>query len=63
LAAVQVASSKEAWGIGPLVVFAEQIHLYGLAAAASLFLALGLMLLTLLQLRLTRAEEAGQKAR
>jgi alpha-1,4-digalacturonate transport system permease protein len=43
--------------------FAEQIHLYGLAAAASLFLALGLMLLTLLQLRLTRAEEAGQKAR
>jgi L-asparaginase len=27
LAAVQVASSKEAWGIGPLVVFADQIHL------------------------------------
>ena len=43
--------------------FAEQIHLYGLAAAASLVLALGLMLLTFLQLRLTRASEAGQKAR
>ncbi len=43
--------------------FAEQIHLYGLAAAASLILALGLMLLTLVQLRLTRAEQAGQKAR
>ena len=42
--------------------FAEQIHLYGLAAAASLILALGLMLLTLVQLRLTRAEQAGQKA-
>lgn len=43
--------------------FAEQIHLYGLAAAASLVLALGLMLLTFVQLRLTRASEAGQKAR
>jgi len=43
--------------------FAEQIHLYGLAAAASLVLALGLVLLTLLQLRLTRASDAGQKAR
>ena len=43
--------------------FAEQIHLYGLAAAASLVLALGLMLLTFAQLRLTRAEQAGQKAR
>ena len=43
--------------------FAEQIHLYGLAAAASLVLALGLMLLTVIQLRLTRASEAGQKAR
>jgi len=43
--------------------FAEQIHLYGLAAAASLVLALGLILLTLLQLRLTRAGEAGQRAR
>ncbi len=43
--------------------FAEQIHLYGLAAAASLVLALGLMLLTFAQLKLTRANEAGKKAR
>jgi alpha-1,4-digalacturonate transport system permease protein len=43
--------------------FAEQIHLYGLAAAASLLLALGLIALTLAQLRLTRASTAGQKAR
>jgi alpha-1,4-digalacturonate transport system permease protein len=43
--------------------FAEQIHLYGLAAAASLALALFLILLTLAQLRLTRANELGQKAR
>ena len=43
--------------------FAEQIHLYGLAAAASLILALGLVLLTLAQLRLTRASEAGRRAR
>lgn len=43
--------------------FAEQIHLYGLAAAASLVLALALVLLTLVQLRLTRASEAGQRAR
>jgi hypothetical protein len=43
--------------------FAEQIHLYGLAAAASLMLALGLIALTLAQLRLTRASTAGQKAR
>jgi len=43
--------------------FAEQIHLYGLAAAASLSLALLLIVLTLMQLKLTRASEAGQKAR
>ena len=43
--------------------FAEQIHLYGLAAAASLVLAVGLMTLTFVQLKLTRAEKAGQKAR
>ncbi len=43
--------------------FAEQIHLYGLAAAASLTLAIFLVLLTLAQLRLTRASEQGQKAR
>ena len=34
-----------------------------MAAAASLILALGLVLLTLVQLRLTRASDAGQKAR
>jgi alpha-1,4-digalacturonate transport system permease protein len=43
--------------------FAEQIHLYGLAAAASLILALGLMALTFVQLKLTRANDAGQRAR
>jgi alpha-1,4-digalacturonate transport system permease protein len=43
--------------------FAEQIHLYGLAAAASLALAVFLIVLTLAQLRLTRASELGQKAR
>ena len=43
--------------------FAEQIHLYGLAAAASLVLAIGLMTLTLVQLKLSRASEAGKKAK
>jgi len=43
--------------------FSEQIHLYGLAAAASLVLAVFLMLLTLAQLRLTRASERGQRVR
>jgi alpha-1,4-digalacturonate transport system permease protein len=43
--------------------FAEQIHLYGLAAAASLVLAVGLMLLTFAQLKLTRANEAGQRVK
>ena len=43
--------------------FAEQIHLYGLAAAASLVLAVGLMALTLVQLRLSKASEAGKKAK
>ena len=43
--------------------FSEQIHLYGLAAAASLALAVFLILLTLAQLRLTRASELGQKGR
>ena len=43
--------------------FAEQIHLYGLAAAASLALAGFLVLLTLAQLRLSRAGELGQKGR
>ncbi len=40
--------------------FAEQIHLYGLAAAASLILAVGLMALTLAQLRLSKAGDAGK---
>ena len=43
--------------------FSEQIHLYGLAAAASLALAVFHILLTLAQLRLTRASELGQKGR
>ncbi len=43
--------------------FAEQIHLYGLAAAASLTLAIFLVLLTLAQLRLTRASEQGKRAK
>ena len=42
--------------------FAEQIHLYGLAAAASLALAAFLVVLTLAQLRLTRASQAGEGA-
>jgi alpha-1,4-digalacturonate transport system permease protein len=40
--------------------FAEQIHLYGLAAAASLVLAAGLVLLTLAQLRFTA--KSGQQS-
>jgi len=43
--------------------FAEQIHLYGLAAAASLILAIGLVVLTVVQLKLTRAEDSGKRAR
>jgi alpha-1,4-digalacturonate transport system permease protein len=43
--------------------FAEQIHLYGLAAAASLTLAMALIVLTLLQLKATRAGQAGERAR
>lgn len=40
--------------------FAEQIHLYGLAAAASLILAAGLMALTFAQLKLSKAGDAGK---
>lgn len=40
--------------------FAETIHQYGLAAAASLVLALSLLVLTLLQLRMTRKNLAGR---
>ncbi len=43
--------------------FAESIHQYGLAAAASLVLALSLLVLTLLQLRLTRKNLAGAGGR
>jgi alpha-1,4-digalacturonate transport system permease protein len=43
--------------------FQEQVRLYGLAAAGSLLLALALVVLTLLQLRATRADEAGERAR
>jgi alpha-1,4-digalacturonate transport system permease protein len=43
--------------------FQEQVRLYGLAAAGSLLLALALIVLTLLQLRATRAGEAGERAR
>ena len=41
----------------------RRVLLLGVIPAASLVLALGLMLLTVVQLRLTRASEAGQKAR
>ena len=43
--------------------FAEAIHQYGLAAAASLVLALSLLLLTLVQLRLTSKTLAGKAGR
>jgi alpha-1,4-digalacturonate transport system permease protein len=43
--------------------FAEAIHQYGLAAAASLVLALSLLLLTLVQLRLTNKTLAGKGGR
>jgi alpha-1,4-digalacturonate transport system permease protein len=43
--------------------FAEAIHQYGLAAAASLVLAVSLLVLTLMQLRLTRRNLAGQGGR
>jgi alpha-1,4-digalacturonate transport system permease protein len=43
--------------------FMEQVRQYGLAAAGSLLLAAVLVVLTLLQLRATRAEQAGERAR
>jgi alpha-1,4-digalacturonate transport system permease protein len=43
--------------------FQEQVRLYGLAAAGSLLLAAALVALTLLQLKISRAEEAGERAR
>jgi alpha-1,4-digalacturonate transport system permease protein len=42
--------------------FQEQVRLYGLAAAASLLLAVALIVLTLIQLRATKAGDAGEKA-
>ncbi len=43
--------------------FVEPVRQYGLAAAGSLLLAVALVVLTLLQLRATRAGEAGERAR
>jgi alpha-1,4-digalacturonate transport system permease protein len=43
--------------------FQEQVRLYGLAAAGSLLLALALIVLTLIQLRATRAGDAGERAK
>ncbi len=43
--------------------FVESVRQYGLAAAGSLLLAVALVVLTLLQLRATRAGEAGERAR
>jgi alpha-1,4-digalacturonate transport system permease protein len=43
--------------------FQEQVRLYGLAAAGSLLLAVALIVLTLIQLRATKASDAGEKAR
>jgi alpha-1,4-digalacturonate transport system permease protein len=43
--------------------FQEQVRLYGLAAAGSLLLAVALIVLTLIQLRATKAGEAGERAR
>jgi alpha-1,4-digalacturonate transport system permease protein len=43
--------------------FQEQVRLYGLAAAGSLLLAVALIVLTLIQLRATKAADAGEKAR
>ena len=42
--------------------FQEQVRLYGLAAAGSLLLALALVVLTLIQLRATRATLGGSRA-
>ena len=43
--------------------FAEQIHLYGLAAAASLVLAVALLTLTLAQIRITGGADLGERKR
>ena len=43
--------------------FQEQVRLYGLAAAGSLLLAVALIVLTLIQLRATRAGDVGERAK
>ncbi len=43
--------------------FVEPVRLYGIAAAGSLLLALALVALTLLQLKLSNAEKAGERAK
>ncbi|MEQ1596442.1 MAG: sugar ABC transporter permease [Casimicrobium sp.] len=43
--------------------FVEPVRLYGIAAAGSLMLALALVALTLLQLRLSKADELGERAK
>ena len=43
--------------------FQEQVRLYGLAAAGSLLLAVALIVLTLIQLRATKAGDAGERQR
>ena len=43
--------------------FVEPVRLYGIAAAGSLLLALALVALTLLQLRLSKADEMGERAK
>jgi alpha-1,4-digalacturonate transport system permease protein len=43
--------------------FQEQVRLYGLAAAGSLLLALALVALTLIQLRIAKADSVGERAK
>ena len=43
--------------------FQDQVRLYGMAAAASLILAVALITLTLIQLRLSKANSAGERAK
>ncbi|MEO8411153.1 MAG: hypothetical protein ABI478_11325, partial [Propionivibrio sp.] len=43
--------------------FQDQVRLYGLAAAGSLLLALALIVLTLIQLRVSRADSVGERAK
>jgi alpha-1,4-digalacturonate transport system permease protein len=43
--------------------FQEQVRLYGLAAAGSLLLAVALIVLTLIQLRVAKADSVGERAK